>query len=205
MSFFEQTVKNINKAIVEGFNLTVPLFHILKLEETPKKRQIQTLNQNTIYLGIINFDEKFFLEDNEIGDLRWEKENPPVPIEENASYRRIGVIQDENSYYHAIAKCLSSCYQKGSLVFRKKFANKLKIHSANINLEKYFNINICVLNSPIRIKKNRKSIVLISLPDNKWEIIGKVIEKRSPNGDLIREINFILNEQEDLIQKIVLR
>jgi hypothetical protein len=51
------------------------------------------------------------LEDNEIGDLRWNRPNPPRPVEITSSYRRIGCIGDGSCFFHAVSKGLSEIYQ----------------------------------------------------------------------------------------------
>ena len=51
------------------------------------------------------------LSDNEIGDLRWNRADPPIPINPESSYRRVGCIGDGSCFFHAISKGLSENYQ----------------------------------------------------------------------------------------------
>lgn len=47
-----------------------------------------------------------YLADNQIGDLNWNRPNPP-----DSSYRRIGCIGDGSCFFHAVLKGLASIYQ----------------------------------------------------------------------------------------------
>jgi len=51
------------------------------------------------------------LEDNETGDLRWDRPDRPQPAEMNSFYRRVGCIADGSCFFHGIAKGLSGAYQ----------------------------------------------------------------------------------------------
>lgn len=51
------------------------------------------------------------LKDNETGPLNWLRPDPPQPLNQNSSYRRVGVTGDGSCFFHAISKGLSDTYQ----------------------------------------------------------------------------------------------
>lgn len=51
------------------------------------------------------------LADNELHDLHWQKPNPPRPISNYQSYKRMGCIGDGSCLFHVISKALSEVYQ----------------------------------------------------------------------------------------------
>jgi hypothetical protein len=84
--------------------------------------EAQSLNLPTIgrsnlpTVNLSNFDTLGLfvpttLADNEIGDLRWNRPNPPQPILITSSYRRVGCTGDGSCFFHAVSKGLSEIYQ----------------------------------------------------------------------------------------------
>lgn len=51
------------------------------------------------------------LADNELGDLRWNRPNPPQARMNGSRYQRVGCIGDGSCFFHAIAKGTSEIYQ----------------------------------------------------------------------------------------------
>lgn len=73
------------------------------------------------------------LSDNEIGDLRWNRPNPPVPLKMTSSYRRIGCIGDGSCFFHAISKGLSDNYQLSYKPFNTITEGSLRQFESSIN------------------------------------------------------------------------
>ena len=73
------------------------------------------------------------LADNEIGDLRWNRPNPPQPVETTSSYRRIGCIGDGSCFFHAVSKGLSEIYQLSYYSFNDVSEETLRKFETAIN------------------------------------------------------------------------
>ena len=58
------------------------------------------------------------LPDNELGELQWNRPNPPHPENTNSLYRRVGCIGDGSCLFHALAKALSETYRMSYTEFR---------------------------------------------------------------------------------------
>lgn len=53
-------------------------------------------------------------------------------------------------------------------------------------------------------KENRKSLIIISVNDVHYELVGKVVENRNPNGELVREIFPLLDGHEPIVRLLFL-
>lgn len=93
-------------------------------------------NLSTLDLSVFGSLESFvptMLSDNEIGDLRWNRPNPPRPIEITSFYRRVGCIGDGNCFFHAVAKGLSEIYQLTYRIHNNISESTLRKFESSIN------------------------------------------------------------------------
>lgn len=94
-------------------NVTIPPFSLPSVQLTLPSviPQVQLPGLNLSNFGTLDSFMSTILADNELGDLRWNRPNPPRPRMINNQYRRVGCIGDGSCFFHAVAKAISEIYQ----------------------------------------------------------------------------------------------
>jgi hypothetical protein len=99
----------------------------------PNYSSVQLPSVNNYQFSSRPFFKSNLLSDNEIGDLRWNRPNPSIPLKITSSYRRVGCIGDGSCFFHAISKGLSDNYQLSYKKFDTITEITLRIFESSIN------------------------------------------------------------------------
>jgi hypothetical protein len=107
-----------------------------------------------------------YLADNQIGDLNWNRSNPPDP-----SYKRIGCIGDGSCFFHAAVKGLGAIYQLSYQPYQKITEEILVGFENSIGRNNLFDDRIF---NPLRTLNNRR-------PGMQYIIINQIAFQNSMN------------------------